>query len=473
MKRCFVSFAALMMLASLARGHFIWIVPDRDGKSAQVFFSDNLTPDEAKLLAKIASTEVFLRSVTGPPEGAFNLVPTKTTPLKWTKDTDRKAYVVTASGQGPRWFWAVCNYGVVQRGKSEPFLLKYYAKAFLGGIPSEEGAIAGPGHWDRLPLEIRRTKFGDCRVLWNGKPLAGADVAILAPGEDTAQEMKTDAAGEIKLKSGKSGLHAIRARHIEKKSGKHDGKEYKEARYYSTLVFRAEKTAKNDAVPVKADPAASKLLADARSARATWKNFPGFTAEVAVNFDGKVSKGKVHVAKEGKVRLEGLDAAFEPWAKRELASLVGHRLDSGTPRDTPCAFVDSVEDHPFGRAIRVLNDELHSSYRIRGKEIVVVNRTMKDRRFTITVLESIANAEGKLLTTSFVVDYWHLDTGELVRSDATSQTWKRVGQFDLPAVTRIVTAAREKKAESDRKEEGYTAKSLALSSHKLLGGAVK
>ncbi len=91
---------------------------------------------------------------------------------------------------------------------------------------------------------------------------------------------------------------------------------------------------------------------------------------------------------------------------------------------------------------------------------------MKDRRFTITVLESIANAEGKLLTTSFVVDYWHLDTGELTRSDATAQTWKRVGNFDLPAVTRVVTARKEKSAKS--KEPGYAAKSLALSNHQLL-----
>jgi hypothetical protein len=129
-----------------------------------------------------------------------------------------------------------------------------------------------------------------------------------------------------------------------------------------------------------------------------------------------------------------------------------------------------MTNHPLGRSIRVLNDELHSSYRIRGNEIVVVNRTMKDRRFTITVLESITNAEGKYLTTSFVVDYWNLESGELVRSEATSQTWQRVGKFDLPAVTRVIAASREKAAGAagGDAEPGYGAKSLTLTNQKLL-----
>ena len=105
----------------------------------------------------------------------------------------------------------------------------------------------------------------------------------------------------------------------------------------------------------------------------------------------------------------------------------------------------------------MLNDELHSSYRVRGKEIVVVNRTMKDRRFTITVLESMTNKEGKYLTTSYVVDYWNLETGDLVRSDATSQTWKRVGAFDLPATVTVVNAS----------AGTLESRSIKLTNHKL------
>jgi Protein of unknown function (DUF3386) len=270
----------------------------------------------------------------------------------------------------------------------------------------------------------------------------------------------------------KAGHYGLRVRHVEAKSGQHQGKDYKEIRHYSTRVVWLDPQAKAEKSAVEPNPAASKLLAEARAARALWKDFPGFSADIEVNFDGKASRGKVQVSPEGKLKLEGLDKDQEAWTRRELGSIVGHRLDSGSPRDTPCAFTDDVKDHPLGRSIRVLNDELHSSYRIRGKEIVVVNRTMKDRRFTITVLESIANAEGKYLTTSFVVDYWNLESGELLRSDAFSQTWTRVGKFDLPGLTRVIAAAREKAAGAagGDAEPGFTAKSLTITNHKLLEG---
>ena len=52
--------------------------------------------------------------------------------------------------------------------------------------------------------------------------------------------------------------------------------------------FRSKKSR-----PAKADPLATKLLADARAARAQWEKFPGFTADIEINFDGKISQGKV------------------------------------------------------------------------------------------------------------------------------------------------------------------------------------
>ena len=55
-----------------------------------------------------------------------------------------------------------------------------------------------------------------------------------------------------------------------------------------------------DQKQIKPDPQATKLLADARAARAQWENFSGFTADVEVNFDGKISRGKAIVAKTGR-----------------------------------------------------------------------------------------------------------------------------------------------------------------------------
>jgi hypothetical protein len=198
--------------------------------------------------------------------------------------------------------------------------------------------------------------------------------------------------------------------------------------------------AKTSPADSQADPAASKLLEDARSARAAWNNFPGFSADVEVNLNGNINKGTVAVDAKGKVALTlDADDAVKAWTRREIASLVSHRMP-GSASDTPCAFVDKVYHHPSGRAIRVLSDELHSSYRIRGQEIIEVNRTMKDTRFTITVLENKTNQEKKYLPAAFVVNTWDLKTKELVNSTAYHNTWTRIDTFDLPVSLRVVQA---------------------------------
>jgi hypothetical protein len=214
----------------------------------------------------------------------------------------------------------------------------------------------------------------------------------------------------------------------------------------------------------KADPAATRLLADARAARANWTAFPGFTADVEVNLDGHTSRARVEVKADGKLTLDAagppLDRQAENWVRHELGSVVGHRLDSGTDLETPCAFADEDADHPLGRAIRVLNDEFHSSYRIRDRQIIVVNRQMPQQgvRFTITVLENRLNDEKHYLPVSFVVNSWDLKSNTLTSSEAHHQTWQRVGKFDLPESITVVTAT------GDKQE----ARNLKLANCKLL-----
>jgi hypothetical protein len=207
------------------------------------------------------------------------------------------------------------------------------------------------------------------------------------------------------------------------------------------------------------DPAATKLLAEARAARATWADFPGFTADCAVNLDGKVTKGKVTVSATGQVKLDGFGDAPARWAQRTLGSIVGHRMPGADP-GTPCRFAGDDADHPFGRTVKVLNDEFHSSYRIKDRQILVVNRTQGEQRFTITVLESRTNAEGKYLSTNFAVNYWDGATGELIRSEANYQSWTRLDQFDLPVTALVQTATRAS-------DGGLTARSVTLSNHQL------
>lgn len=447
--RRLLTLCMLLALAVPARAHFIWLVPDADGKghSAQLVFSDTLGPDEAVLISKVAQTKLFARAGL---KGAD--VPVTMTPQK-------HSYRVTVKAtEGPILIGGICQYGVLARGKSEPFLLMYYPKLLVkAGATPERGSWVSEGT-ERLPLEIVPvvgTK-PQLRVLWRGKPAAGVEVSLVVPGHDDAVEAKTDAQGLVAIVAPKAdGTYGVRAKHIEKKAGALNGKKYAEVRHYATLTFPiakrlAPKTRrstqsvsfieeeKGKSAP---DAAATKLLADARAARAVWRDFPGFRADLEVNDNGKLSKGKFEVNAKGKVvlRLDGADDATRQWARRELLSLVAHRLPGG-PMDTPCAFADDVTHHPQGRLIRILNDELHSVYRIRDREIIEVHRRMKDVRFTISVLANVWNAEKNCLPACYVVNSWDLKKDALVSATAHHNTWQRIGSYDLPASLLVVDA---------------------------------
>jgi hypothetical protein len=77
---------------------------------------------------------------------------------------------------------------------------------------------------------------------------------------------------------------------------------------------------------------------------------------------------------------------------------------------------------------------------------------------TITTLENERNPEGRYLPRSYVVRYWDVDAGRLLRAEAVQNSWRRVGKWDLP-VTHLVTVA---------SDAGLSVRSFTLSKHELL-----
>ncbi len=377
---------------------------------------------------------------------------------------------MTAPGKGLTWVTGVCPFGVSTHGK-EPILLTYYCKTIVGIFPALPSTEFLEQTFPSLKLEVvclLLVKDGPAfKILWEGKPLADADVVLYLHGMEKPVERKSDRDGLVKLdKEIYTGVEGVRAAHTIKKKGNLAGKEYSIQRSYCTLTMIPAIAApkppvlkrQGDALTSKpdADPEATKLLADAREARANWVNFPGFSANVAVNVEGTIHKGKVEVDSKGKVNLT-IDGDEKGWAKSMLASIVGHRMDDGTTLTTPCAFADDVKYHPLGRAIQVLNDEFHSSYRIRDRQVIEVDRTMGELRFTITVMQNRQNAEKKFLPAHYVVNYWDAKSGAVKKSVTHYNTFKRIGMFDLPAKVMVVSA-----------EEGkQVTRTITLSEHSL------
>lgn len=235
----------------------------------------------------------------------------------------------------------------------------------------------------------------------------------------------------------------------QKLPGERDGKKYDEVRNWSTLTFElppcdehADSATKN-AATVKTstatatadsspgDPAAIELLRKVRDGRAVWEHFPGFAADISVSIDGKTETGSLSVDDSSSATVKLNDEKLREWAEEQASTLVQHRLPAEFSDEKP-TFADHEESHPLGRLIQLGDSDYSSVYRIRDNMVMEVNRHAGPVRFTISVLETQLNSEGKYLPRVFGMTTWDEKTGEVKSSSTYLNTWKRVSNFDLP-----------------------------------------
>jgi uncharacterized GH25 family protein len=210
-----------LLTASAAWAHFPFLVPDGPSKGKAVF-SDTLKPDKDVPVDRLANTKLVV------------LADGKATDLAWTLDKAANCYTFEVPGSGTRVVVGTCEYGVLQRGDSKPFLLLYYPKAIFGDLPAPERATAG----EKVPLELVPVAAGGkvrFKALADGKPLARADVTVLVPGEMKSAIVVTDDGG-LTPEFDKPGVYGAQVRRVEAKAGDREGKKYDEVRQYATLV---------------------------------------------------------------------------------------------------------------------------------------------------------------------------------------------------------------------------------------------
>jgi hypothetical protein len=173
-------------------------------------------------MAKVTGTKVQFRPVAG-----------TASDLKWTDQKD--SFKLASPGGKAGLVNASLKYGVIAKGDA-PFLLNYYASAWLPGAGKE--AVPAAKADESLPLQIVPRGGRAFQALWQGKPLAETVVTII--GGDKPVEVKSDAHGSFELPREVTGLAGLRIRQIEAKEGELDGKAFKETRHYATLVVRVK-----------------------------------------------------------------------------------------------------------------------------------------------------------------------------------------------------------------------------------------
>src|SRR5580700_2094508 len=427
--------AALFAPCTPARAHFLFIrinEPAEAGRTVEVFFSEKADAGDPRFIGKVAGATLTLQSAPG-----------KFQRLAVRQGADRLRASLPSSG--PVSVTGFLEYGVLKR--EVPFLLRYYPKAVAGDPAAVAGLRPRPG----TPLEIDATFEGDhvtLSLLRDGKPVPNA--AFTTVDDDLVnEEVKADSSGKAVWKPPSPGFYCIYTKSVLKTPGHWKGTAYSEIREFATIGFRWPLTRTG------ADPEAVAMFERALAARASWEQFPGFSAEI----DGRAFSGKTNVAATGDVSLELDDNVVKPWVEEQLQSLVTHRIAPPKHEGSRpvLRFADRDTSHPLGRLLIFDGGQFASIYRVLDDRIMVVNRNLGGRNMTITVLDDVRNAEGKQLPQSYTVQYWNADNGELDRTEAISNRRTRVGHYDLPASVTVRTASKA----------GLTVRNLELAKHKL------
>jgi hypothetical protein len=435
-----VGLLALLSSADAVQAHFLFIrirPPAEGGRHAEVYFSDQADAGDPRFIDKIAHTKLWLQTKPGTFE-----------PLTAHKTADRLRALVPAGGSLS--VIGECTYGVVGGGKRTPFLLRHYPKAVTGSV-EDIRALQPKGE---IPFEIRLAGKGDelqFIALRNGKPIPNA--AFVAVGTDLKDhKFNANADGSAVWKPTAPGHYAVYTGQTLKEAGMHNGAKYDEIREFTTLAF---------AWPIEpkgADAAAVKLFQEAIATRAAWQQFPGFRADVSANVDGRAWKGSATISAKGDVELTTEDEIVSPWVKDQLESIVLHRLARPQGKAPILRFADDEVDHPLGRLLIFEGGSFASSYRVKDRQIMVVNRVLAKANMTITVLDNDLNADKKILPRSYTVHYWNAVTGNLQRTETNQSRWTRLDAWDLPTQLTVLTSS----------AAGQGMKTMTLSQHRLL-----
>jgi hypothetical protein len=444
---------ALGMISALSpetAAHFLFarIGPIAEGgRSAEVYFSEQAKAGDPRFIPKIAHTRLWVQSR----PGEFR-------ELTVQAGADRlRAALPAAKSLG---VVGECRYGVLARPKQTPFLLRHYPKA-VAGTPDEINRLV---RRPEIPFEIAATidrknetsAAAQLRLvaMRQGKPMPGA--VFHAVDADLA-EVKFTAGpdGSASWTPPATGYYCIYVADTLKESGELDGKRYDEVRDFATLSL---------AWPLdrsQADPEAMALFRKAIAHRAQWRDFPGFSADISGELDGRAFDGKMTIAADGQADVEVDDEAARPWLKDQLESLARHRLPAPAQGQDPgftLRFADDSDEHPLGRLLLVEGGRMASSYRIKGDQIRVVNRNLGRQSMTLSVLTNEENRERSVLPRQYLVHYWDAESGRLLRTETIQDQWIRTGRWDLPRSHAVATAS----------DGGMSLRNVTLSGHTLL-----
>jgi len=279
-RSCVILVLGVLSLAypTHCRAHFLWVKSvSVDGQpQGLLFFGESPADETYHFPEKLAKAKLYCRAADGmQSEIATKSIDTEERVGLIGALKDEKSPVLQTSQQ----------YGIYGTA-----LLKYHSKHIRGKSADE---INAAGTSKELRLEIVPNVQGEeveLAVLWDGKPLADAEVTIPLADKDPIVQ-KTDKEGKVTFKPQAGGIIGAYASTMEKdQTGELDGKPYKGVMHYATLTFE---------LPVKDGDVAKKDV-PASEAKAAPEGEPSASVvpplpEPVASFGAVVSDGWLYV----------------------------------------------------------------------------------------------------------------------------------------------------------------------------------
>ncbi|MEM8670771.1 MAG: kelch repeat-containing protein [Planctomycetota bacterium] len=249
---------ACLTLSQIANAHFPWLAVE-DGKVVY-FFGETPADRTYKLPESITKAEVSSLAKRG-----------KTQKLELTAvETDDFVGMTSAGSVDPK--SAVVS--KVTYGIYNGMRLNYYTQFQGGKLPKNRRGYRGIGKQLDLYAQAVDTDSGvDVFVMWQGKPLADAEVKLFCEDGHEEGNGTTNAKGKVSFndKEVEDGLNGIMVGHIvDGEAGKIGDQDYTKSAHYLTMTFGdPEDFEESDSVSAKPEPAATDSTTDQAAAKIT------------------------------------------------------------------------------------------------------------------------------------------------------------------------------------------------------------
>lgn len=182
------------------------------------------------------------------------------------------------------------------------------------------------------------------------------------------------------------------------------------------------------------DLSASDLFRQAYESRYTWdEDFPGYTAEVSVNYRGNLDQGLVRVEPDLTVSVNNLE-------DEEVAEMIQGQLQMEAIHRRSVPFdrlhgehqfkLDGQEETGAINIEEIAGDRPESYYQVKDKKITQVNRVFGEIAVKVDTLGTTDTPAGYLVS-HFQTFFYNANTGDLLQRQDVRDFHEKIGNYYL------------------------------------------